>query len=162
MDRIELLWIECITVVASVMFLGMENNESNNVNQMKTVEAAEATGSMSCSYYPEMMLKVQKHCIDLTVRALGLFYNPLKLYLWPVCWNSNAYNLFTNTVCSGLFKLKLLNIHDVDMSTCSVFFFFLLLQNKKEDNLNKCFSCLFSYWSQCGPKTFKNKKNIKV
>lgn len=63
------------------MFLGMDNNKSNNVKQMKTVEAVEATGSMSCSYYqPEMMLKVQKHCIDLSVRALGLFYNPLKLY----------------------------------------------------------------------------------
>ncbi len=31
--------------MVSVMFLGMENNESNNVKQMKTVEAVEATGS---------------------------------------------------------------------------------------------------------------------
>lgn len=73
---------------------------------MKTVEAVEATGSMSCSYYqPEMMLKVQKHCIDLSVRALGLFYNPLKLYPWPVCWNCNTYNLFSNMF--GLIQSKI-------------------------------------------------------
>ncbi len=31
--------------MVSVMFLGMENNESHNVKQMKTVETVEATGS---------------------------------------------------------------------------------------------------------------------
>lgn len=51
-----------------VMFLGMENSESNNVKQIK--RAVEATGRVAAIISLEIMLIVQKHGIDLTGRAL--------------------------------------------------------------------------------------------
>ncbi len=77
------------------MFLGMKNNESNNVKQMKTVEAVEAIVSRVAAINSAETM-YWSH-----LKALGLFCNHLNSYPWYDCGKSSTYNLFMNP---GLFK----------------------------------------------------------